>query len=71
MTKVLQRETGAENMSQRELARYLKVSEPTLRRKLTQADCDLPHRRFGSRYVFSKAAVDAWLARQDESVGQR
>lgn len=66
MTKILSKKTSKENMSQRELARYLGISEPTLRRTL-KTDKTLPHRKFGSRFVFNRTAVDRWLARQDES----
>lgn len=67
MTKISDGKSISENMSQRLLARYLGVSEPTLRRHLKEKSCDLPFRKLGSRYIFSKSAVDRWLARQDES----
>ncbi len=50
-------------MNIKELAEYLKVSEPTIRRHYLQQG--IPHQKIGNQFRFLKTAVDEWL------VGQR
>lgn len=59
----------AEVLSQAGLQRYLGVSGPTLRKAIRE-DKSLPHRRVGRRYVFSRSAIDKWLAGKDAEVSK-
>ena len=54
-----------EVLTQRQAAKFLGTSAPTLRRAL-RSGSGIPHQRLGARFLFSKQALTTWLAGQPE-----
>lgn len=58
-----------ESLTQEEAALLLRISIRTLRR--FSHDGTIPHRRIGSRYLYSKNRLLQWLASDDGKTHQR
>ena len=54
---------GARGLSLAGAARYIGISVPSFRRYVMD---ELPHRRVGSRRIYSVSIIDQWLEAKDE-----
>ena len=56
------KQADKQGLNQSQAARYVGLSRPTFRRVMRE----IPHRRVGSRRIFSIAMLDKWLEGGEE-----